>query len=73
MGRVHAVTNVEEIVEEAMNTKLREDRWQEVTQDNANGKTAVSRAVLIGLAKNLTRQGRVSPGVGITAMQELWQ
>ena len=50
MGRVHAVTNVEEIVEEAMNTKLREDRWQEVTQDNDNGKKAVSRAVLVGLA-----------------------
>ena len=72
MGRVHAVTNAEEVAAEMQNTGVGEDRWQEVIQDEDNNRKVVSKAVLIGLAKSLAKQGRVSPGsVGITAMQDM--
>ena len=72
MGRVHAITNVEEVAEEMQSAGVGEDRWQEVTQDEDNNRKAVSKAVLIGLARSLAEQGIVSPGdVGITAMQEM--
>ena len=72
MGRVRAITNVEEIAEEAQSAKLETSRWQDVALNEDNNEEAKSKAVLTGLAKNPTRQGRVSPGgVGITAKQDI--
>ena len=62
-GTVHAITNVEEVAEYMQSAGVREDRWQEVIQDEDNNRKAVSKAVLTGLARNLAKQGRVSPGV----------
>ena len=62
MGRVFAATNAEEIAEEVKKAGLRKCRWQEVLRDEDNNKKLVGAAVIVGLAKNLARQGRVSPG-----------
>ena len=40
MGRVHAVTNAEEVVEEMRKAGLEGSRWQEVTQDEDNKRMA---------------------------------
>ena len=62
MGRVLAMTNVEEVVEELRKAQSRVNRWQEVIQDEDSNRGLVEESVTAGLAKNLIGQGRVSPG-----------
>ena len=53
-----------QIAEEAESVKLETSRWQEVARNEDNNEETNSTAVLTGLAKTLTRQGRVPPWGG---------
>ena len=72
MGRVHDITNVEDVAEDMTSAGVGEGRWPEAIQDDVNNLKVVITAVLTGVARNLDEQGRVSPvSVGTTAMQDM--